>query len=552
MSGPRLWIVDRPGSRVFLFGVAVGVPDGGWVGDELRAAVGSSRELWQEADRATVSASPRLAHYALAPEPLARRLDERRLARVHEVARGVGIDPATLADVRPWVVGQLLDGAMRSQAGFDAAHAVDEVVAGLAAAAGLPVRYELGDAEATLSWFDGLAPDVEVDYLMWTTERVAAGPDPVARHAAAWAQGDLSVAEAEERALRRDHPALHHRLLVERNRAWVPRIEAMLSEPGDAFVLVGDLHLVGEDSIPACLTAAGLVPVQSPPRRYRSPDEDSARWWGVALRPGDIVVSTRSKHGTTWVQAICALLVHGTPDLPAPLAELSPWLDWRGEPRDAVVARLDAQPGRRVIKTHTPLDGLPLDPRAHYVVVARHPLDGAVSLYHQGANLDRTRIRELTGAPPPPERPPLAEWLARWIAADPDPAEALDSLPGVLHHLADAWARRDQPHVTLVHYADLLADRDREMRRLAARLGLDAVDPGAWPALVEAAGFASMRAAADRLAPDPGGILRDRAAFFRRGGSGAGAEALPAAQVARYEARAAELAPPDLLAWLHR
>ncbi len=93
------------------------------------------------------------------------------------------------------------------------------------------------------------------------------------------------------------------------------------------------------------------------PHRYSSPDEDSARWDDFAFRSGDIVVSTRSKHGTTWVQTILLLLIHQDPDLPAPLAELSPWLDHLIEPRDAVVARLEAQTHRRVIKTHTPLAG---------------------------------------------------------------------------------------------------------------------------------------------------------------------------------------------------
>jgi len=46
-------------------------------------------------------------------------------------------------------------------------------------------------------------------------------------------------------------------------------------------------------------------------------------------------------------------------------------------------------------------------------------------------------------------------------------------------------------------------------------------------------------------------VLKDEAAFFRRGYSGAGREALSSAEVERYHARAAELAPPDLLAWLH-
>lgn len=289
-----------------------------------------------------------------------------------------------------------------------------------------------------------------------------------------------------------------------------------------------------------------------PPVRYRSPDEDSARWRGFPFRDGDIVISSRSKHGTTWVQMICALLVLGTADLPAPLPVLSPWVDWRGEPREAVWARLAAQRHRRFLKTHTPLDGLPCDPRVTAVVVARHPLDAAVSLYHQGDNLDRARIAALTGAAPSSgRRPPPDVWLRRWIDADADPRRQLDSLPGVIAHVAGAWASRHDPHVVLVHYADLEADRSGEMRRVAERLGM-AVDEGAWPALVEAAGFAAMRADADRLAPDPAGILRDHGRFFRRGTSGQGRDVLPADALARYHARVAALAPPDLLAWLHR
>src|SRR5437016_2584439 len=114
--------------------------------------------------------------------------------------------------------------------------------------------------------------------------------------------------------------------------------------------------------------------------RYVSDEEDSGRWEGFPFRDGDIVVSTRSRSGTTWMQMICALLVFGTPELPERLGRLSPWFDHLVEPRDEVLARLHAQQHRRVIKTHTPLDGIPLDPRAGYIVVGRHPLDMAVSL----------------------------------------------------------------------------------------------------------------------------------------------------------------------------
>jgi hypothetical protein len=292
--------------------------------------------------------------------------------------------------------------------------------------------------------------------------------------------------------------------------------------------------------------------------RYRSPEEDSARWLGFPFRAGDIVISTRSKSGTTWMQMICALLVFQTPDLPAPLPELSPWLDWLVLRRDTVWARLDAQRHRRFIKTHTPLDGVPIDPRATYIVVARHPLDMAVSLYHQGNNLDRERMRQLLGEPdkpapdePPRPRPAPREWLLSWIDGRAAPADELDSLPGVMWHLSDAWARRGAPNVVLVHYEDLSADLDGEMRRIAGRLGID-VPPEVWPGLVEAATFAHMRARADRLVPDPSGVIKDRNAFFRQGKSGSGRALLTGDEFAHYLARTAELAPPDMLAWLHR
>ena len=252
---------------------------------------------------------------------------------------------------------------------------------------------------------------------------------------------------------------------------------------------------------------------------------------------------------------ICALLIFQTPDLPAPLPALSPWLDWLIVPREEVVDRLQAQQHRRFIKTHTPLDGIVLDPRATYIVVARHPLDMAVSLSHQGSNLNRVRLAELTGNPAPthdpaPAPPPLHESLMRWIDHDAAPADEMDSLPGVMWHLSDAWRRRHDPNVLLVHYADLSVDLAAEMRRIAARLRIDV--PESWADLVDAAGFTRMRERARDLAPDPAGILKDRNAFFRRGGSGAGRELLTDAEFAHYLDRAATIAPPDLLTWLHR
>lgn len=289
--------------------------------------------------------------------------------------------------------------------------------------------------------------------------------------------------------------------------------------------------------------------------RYVSDDEDSARWDGFRFRPGDVVVSTRSKSGTTWMQMVLALLVLGTPDLPEPLSRLSPWLDHVVEPVADVLARLEAQRHRRFVKTHTPLDGLPLDERATYVVVARHPLDAALSLYHQGDNIDRARVAELTGVPARAgargQRPSAHDWLVEWTRSTASPSEQLDSLAGFLHHATDAWSRTgSRPEVVLVHYADLLEDLAGEMSRLAGVLGVD-LPPGRAVDLAAAAGLEQMRARADDLVPNSLGVLKDGAAFFRSGRSG-GAALLTSEELAAYDARVATLAPRDVLRWLHR
>jgi aryl sulfotransferase len=270
-------------------------------------------------------------------------------------------------------------------------------------------------------------------------------------------------------------------------------------------------------------------------------------------RQGDIVISTRSKSGTTWMQMICALLVFETPKLPRPLSELSPWLDWLAIRESDLFAALEHQQHRRFIKTHTPLDGLPLYDDVHYVVVARDPLDMAVSLYHQGGNLDRERIAELTGTELRPARTQidLVTWMTNWIRWSGHYAENLDSLPGVMWHLSDAWERRDAHNVVLVHYDDLLANLPGEMARLVDELGF-ALDPDQVHSLAGEATFAAMKARSRELIPDRRGVIKDADQFFRHGRSGAGVTALPDTLLNEYAERTSQLAPAELLEWLHR
>jgi aryl sulfotransferase len=276
------------------------------------------------------------------------------------------------------------------------------------------------------------------------------------------------------------------------------------------------------------------------------------RWADFSFRPGDIVIVTPPKNGTTWMQMICALLVLQTPDLPAPLQELSPWLDSEQNAYAGICARLAGQEHRRFIKSHLYPGEIPDDPRVTYIVLARHPLDAALSFCHHVLLASEPKSTGHGPSRPGRPRPSPREELLRWIDLEIDPVTMNGlqfCLPRLTQHLGQAWARRDEPNFVLLHYGDLGADLEGQMRYLAGRLGIT-VPETIWPDLVKAATFEHMRAAAGQL--QPLASLADPAEFFHSGRSGLGRDLLTGAELAHYYDRAAQLASPDLLAWLHR
>src|SRR4051794_1116608 len=273
---------------------------------------------------------------------------------------------------------------------------------------------------------------------------------------------------------------------------------------------------------------------------------DSARWEGIPLRDDDIIISTPSKCGTTWTQMICALLIFQTTDLPAPLTELSPWVDVETRSVDKVRAQLAAQTHRRFMKSHSPFDCIPDDPRVTYICVGRDPRDVAISWDNHFLNMNLEAIlplrltegntedleRLMAEGPPldPPEDPIVRFWA--WIDDD---SSTPSSLRDTMHHLQTFWDRRADANVVLLHYADLTSDLEGQMRQLATRLHVD-VPEEKWPVLVEAARFANMKAKSDTLAPQvTDKFWKGNGDFFKSGTSGQWQSFFTEADQARYD-----------------
>ena len=276
---------------------------------------------------------------------------------------------------------------------------------------------------------------------------------------------------------------------------------------------------------------------------------DSTIWNDFAFRDDDIFIATYAKSGTTWTQQIVAQLLHGG-DPTLAVAELSPWLDLRVPPKEVKLPMVEAQTGRRMIKTHLPVDALVFSPRAKYLYIARDGRDVVWSMYnhHANANADwYAALNDTPGRVGPPIAPPPADirqYWRDWMDRDGHPFWPY------WHHLRSWWAIRDLPNVMLLHFADLKRDMPGQMRRIAAFLDLP-IDESRWPQITEYCSFDWMKKNATQSVP-LGGAFWDGGAetFIHKGVNGRWSDTLTAADCAEYEARALAELGADCARWL--
>ena len=73
-----------------------------------------------------------------------------------------------------------------------------------------------------------------------------------------WMAGDeAGIDEFLAVNMRKEFPKLYEKLLTDRNRNWIPRLEALMNSGKRTLVIVGVGHLVGEESVISLLKSRG-------------------------------------------------------------------------------------------------------------------------------------------------------------------------------------------------------------------------------------------------------------------------------------------------------
>jgi uncharacterized protein YbaP (TraB family) len=153
---------------------------------------------------------------------------------------------------RPWMLVLLMDSP--GGRGFSSELGVDEFITQRARANNKPIT-GLETAAEHGAVFSGLN-DRQSEALL-LVQFIPAG-DTVGggdKLMNAWRRGDIEWLTRSTRGAYADFPAFGERLLGERNRRWIPKLEGYLKSGHTYFVVVGAAHLGGSDGLIALLRA---------------------------------------------------------------------------------------------------------------------------------------------------------------------------------------------------------------------------------------------------------------------------------------------------------
>jgi len=177
--------------------------------------------------------------------------------RAKALADELDIPLDLLAKSEPWLAAVTIEQMLLSRLGFNPIYGVEMVLTGKAQKDGKGVD-GLETVEEQLGFLDGLSADAQRDLLLQTLEQGRETEALIEGMIDAWKTGDTEYLEANILREFEDYPELYSAIVSERNERWLDTLTELLDDDRDYLVVVGALHLIGDDGLPTLLEKRGV------------------------------------------------------------------------------------------------------------------------------------------------------------------------------------------------------------------------------------------------------------------------------------------------------
>jgi len=264
---PLLWKVTGPGdSRVYLLGSfhLLRAQDYPLAADVDQAFAASKRVVFELSpqDMQSPQLTQKMLQAAVRTDgtELKRDLDPATWTKLQAYATANNLPLAQLQGMKPWFVGLTITLGQFTKMGLDPNLGLDRHFMQRAAAAGKPTS-GLEDIDTQVGVLSGMSAAEQQQMVAEALDQADKADAEGRKLHDAWRRGDDKLLWTSMAAqMRGQYPQLYKRINTDRNDAWVPKLQQYLQAgQGGTLVVVGTLHLLGDDGVVDKLKAKGFT-----------------------------------------------------------------------------------------------------------------------------------------------------------------------------------------------------------------------------------------------------------------------------------------------------
>ena len=262
---PLLWKVSDQDNAIYLLGSFHLLKTSDYpLSADVEAAFEDAASLVFEVEPSELTSPDTIAKFQAAAgyedgTSLSTVLPEDVMARLGALLSASGGSLAQMETMEPWAISLGMVIGMAQSAGFRPEQGLDNHFIRRAAEAGKPVS-GLETIDVQVAAMDGTPHSEQV----YSLDKLLENPQESMRELLdlhqAWRAGDIARLDGDMRKEMQTHTPVSYRMInLDRNNAWLPEIEKRLSKQGtdNTLIVVGSLHLIGEDGVVEKLRAKG-------------------------------------------------------------------------------------------------------------------------------------------------------------------------------------------------------------------------------------------------------------------------------------------------------
>ena len=188
-------------------------------------------------------------------------MGETLYAEAEVLAEAMQVPLALLAQSEPWYAAMNIEIMLLMRIGFNPQFGVETSLMNLAVAESKEIL-GLETLRQQLEFLDGLSEAAQRDMLMQALSEGVDMQETMDSMIDAWREGDVEYLEDNLLTDMQDYPELNRVIVDDRNLDWTNQIEALMDDGIDYLIVVGALHLVGDNGVPNLLSERGHEVVQ--------------------------------------------------------------------------------------------------------------------------------------------------------------------------------------------------------------------------------------------------------------------------------------------------